>query len=269
PAITGFTSVQANLPALVQNTGWEVLLNTINLMGKDFSWKTSLNMTFPENKLVEFENIEQNSYGTRYRVGHPLNIRFLYQFDGIDPETGFYRIVDVNEDGRYNNDDKVIIKNMGRKYYGGISSHIRYKGLSLQFLFEYIKQNNLSHIFSATPPGFSGNKPVEFLDTWENPGDSENIQKASQSFTAIDPFYNTANSTIGIEDASFLRLKNISLSYQLPQYVLEKINVRDGQIYVHAQNLFTLTPYKGLDPQGGRGVVPPLRTITCGIKVTL
>src|SRR5690606_3075245 len=96
PAITGFTSVQANLPALVQNTGWEVLLNTINLMGKDFSWKTSLNMTFPENKLVEFENIEQNSYGTRYRVGHPLNIRFLYQFDGIDPETGFYRIVDVN-----------------------------------------------------------------------------------------------------------------------------------------------------------------------------
>src|SRR5699024_6294023 len=119
-AITGFTSVQANLPALVQNSGWEILLNTTNISSKNFSWQTSLNITFPENKLVEFDNIDQTSYANLYRVGHPLNIRLLYQFDGIDPETGFYQIKDVNEDGRFNNDDKVVIKSMGRKYYGGI-----------------------------------------------------------------------------------------------------------------------------------------------------
>ncbi|XCF04806.1 SusC/RagA family TonB-linked outer membrane protein [Tamlana crocina] len=269
PAITGFTSVQANLPATVQNTGWEVLLNTTNIANGAFSWKTSLNMTFPDNKLVAFDGIEQTSYANRYRVGHPLNIRLLYQYEGIDPETGFYRISDVNEDGRFNNDDRVIIKNMGRAYYGGLNNQIQYKGFSLQFLFEYIKQSNLSYIFSTTPPGFSGNKPVEFLNAWEVPGDNEDIQKVSQSFSALFSSLNAANSSLGIEDASFLRLKNISLSYQLPRDVMERLNIRSANVYVRAQNLFTITRYAGLDPQGGRGVVPPLRTITCGIQINL
>ncbi|WP_233530569.1 SusC/RagA family TonB-linked outer membrane protein [Gelidibacter salicanalis] len=269
PAITGFTSVQANLPALVQNTGWEVQLSSINFTNRDFSWQTTLNMTFPDNKLVAFDNIDQTSYTNRYKVGYPLNIRKLYQYDGIDPETGFYRVVDINEDGRYNNDDRVVIKNMGRQYYGGVSNHFQYKGLSLQFLFEYIKQNNLGYIFSATPPGFLGNKPVEFLYAWKNPGDSEHIQKVSQSFSALVSSSNASNSSISIEDASFLRLKNISLSYQLPQDILEKLKLTSAKVFVSAQNLLTITKYGGLDPQGGSRAVPPLRTITCGIQVNL
>jgi len=267
PTITGFSSVQANLPALVQNTGWEIQLATINITSKDFAWKTSLNMTFPDNELVAFDNIDQTSYANRYHVGQPLNIRLLYQYNGIDPETGFYRIVDINKDGRFNYDDRVVVKNMGRKYYGGLSNHIKYKGVSLQFLLEYIKQNNLSYIFSAQPPGRYGNKPIEFLDTWETLGDNEDIQKISQSGIARTAFNNAANSTKGIEDASFLRLKNISMSYELPQHLMERLNIQAASVYIRAQNLFTITKYPGLDPQGGRGVVPPLRTITCGIQV--
>lgn len=268
PAISGFNSVQANLPALVQNTGWEIQMLTTNAISKDFKWQTSLNMTFPINKLVEFDGIEKTSYANKYEIGYPLDIRKLYQFDGIETETGFYQIVDVNEDGRYNYDDRVVIKNMGRKYYGGINNHFQYKGFSLQFLFEYIKQNNLSYIFNGTPPGFLGNNSVEFLNAWEKPGDDEYIQKVSQSFPALFSFFDAANSSIAIEDASFLRLKNIVLSYQLPNNLLERINIQSGQLYLQAQNLFTITPYKGLDPQGG-SAIPPLRTISFGVNFNL
>src|SRR5690606_28648878 len=157
---------------------------------------------------------------------------------------------------------------MGRKFYGGISNQIRFKGLSLQFLFEYINQNNRNFIFDASAPGQFNNKPVQFLNTWENPGDNEKIQKISQTNIASRAFNNAANSNIGIDDASFLRLKNLSISYQLPSQVFEKLNIQTVNLFIRAQNLLTITSYKGLDPQGGR-VVPPLRTITCGIHAKL
>src|SRR5690606_38853008 len=126
------------------------------------------------------------------------------------------------------------------------SNHLQYRGLSLRFLFEYVKQDNQSYLFSTSAPGSFGNLPEEFLDSWEKPGDNENIQMLSQLFASRTAFSRASISSKAIEDASFLRLKTVSLSYQLPQYVLEKINVSSGQVYVHAQNLFTITRYKGL-----------------------
>ncbi len=269
PATTGFTSVLSNLPALVQNSGWELQFSAINVTNEDLYWQTSLNMTFPDNKLVSFDNINQTSYKNRYKVGYPLNIRKLYQFDGIDPDTGFYRVVDVNEDNRFNFDDRVVVNNMGRKYYAGINNHFRFKGLSLQFLLEYVQQNNLSSRFKASAPGTYGNKPIEFLNAWEQLGDNQDIQKLSQSGSALKSFSYAANSSIGVEDASFLRLKNLSLTYQLPPSVLDKLKVESMNLFFRGQNLFTMTNYKGLDPQGGRNVVPPLRTISCGIQLNL
>ncbi|PXX29947.1 SusC/RagA family TonB-linked outer membrane protein [Arenibacter sp. ARW7G5Y1] len=269
PSITGFTSVQANLPALIENSGWEVELAATLINSINFSWQTSLNFTLPDNKLVEFHNIDQTSYAHMYRVGYPLDITLRYRYDGIDPETGFYQIQDIDGDGRLDNDDRVVIKNMGRKYYGGINNHIQYKGISLQFLWEYIDQVNFSNIFNSTAPGNYGNGPLDFLNTWKNPGDAEDIQKASQSSASSNAFSRAANSSLGVGDASFARLKNLSLSYQLPRTLMEKLNIKAMNLYVRGQNLLTITKYKGLDPQGGRGAVPPLRTITCGIQLNL
>ncbi|MBC8770542.1 SusC/RagA family TonB-linked outer membrane protein [Arenibacter sp. BSSL-BM3] len=269
PFITGFGSVQANLPALVQNSGWEVQTETVNIRTKDFSWSTSINVTFPDNKLLEFDNIGQTSYDNQYKVGYPLNISMVYQYDGIDPETGLYRVVDINEDGRYNSEDRQVIINRGRKYYGGLGNHLQYKGLALQFLFEYIDQDNLRNVFGAPSPGRYGNGPVDFLNTWQEPGDNAHIQKLSQSSAARTAFSRAASSSYGMEDAAFLRLKNVSLSYNLPKAVLQQINISAMSVYVRAQNVFTITPYQGLDPQGGRSSVPPLRTITCGIQLNL
>ncbi|MEZ4970793.1 MAG: SusC/RagA family TonB-linked outer membrane protein [Flavobacteriaceae bacterium] len=268
PATTGFTSVQANLPATVRNTGWEIEVSTINLNAKNFSWQTFLNFTFPETELSEFRDIEQTSYRNRYKVGHPLNIALLYQYDGIDPETGLYKVKDINNDGKYNFDDRTVVKNMGRDYYGGLSNNIRYKALSLQFLFQYVHQNNFSYMTTLTAPGTYGNKSVDILDDRIGSEGVGDIQKLSQLTTANQAYSNAIKSDLAISDASFLRLKTVSLSYQLPSSLLSKYEIQKCSVFVHAQNLFTITNYNGLDPQVGQ-VVPPLSTITCGVQLNL
>ncbi|WP_416441477.1 SusC/RagA family TonB-linked outer membrane protein [Leeuwenhoekiella sp. A16] len=269
PAITGFTSVQANLPATIENTGWELLLSSRNFQRNTFSWQTSLNLTIPKNKLVEFDDLEQTSYRQTYKVGEPLNIAFLYQYDGIDPETGRYQIADVNDDGRYDFNDKVVIKSLGRKYYGGIQNTIRFNNFNLTFLLEYIRQDRYTYLAEMTnSPGRLGNNSTDLLNSWEQPGDPDQVQKVSQSIQSLFSYYNAIASDLVVGDASFLRLKTLSLSYKFPQRLLKPLGLNQCTLFLHGQNLFTITPYKGLDPQGGK-VVPPLRTITSGIKITL
>src|SRR5690606_34738112 len=94
PAITGFTSVQANLPATVQNTGSEIEFSSLNFSNENFRWETSFNISFPRNKLISYPDIEQSSYANTYRVGHPLNISLLYEYTGLDHVTGFYTVRD-------------------------------------------------------------------------------------------------------------------------------------------------------------------------------
>src|SRR5690606_10912780 len=123
-ATTGFTSVQANLPATVQNTGWEFDLSTTNIRTNHFTWRTAFNLSIPKNKLIAFPDIDQTAYAQQYRIGYPLNIRLLYQYDGVNPETGYHQVVDVNGDGSFSYEDRVVIKNFGRKFYGGISNDL-------------------------------------------------------------------------------------------------------------------------------------------------
>lgn len=267
-ATTGFTSVQANLPATVRNTGWEIEVSTMNFKAKDFSWQTFINFTFPKTELVAFKNLEQTSYRNTYRVGHPLNIALLYQYDGIDPETGLYKVKDINNDDKFNYDDRTTIKNIGREYYGGLSNNIRYKGLSLRFLLEYVKQNNFTHLTTLTAPGTYGNKSQDILNAWTGREDDSDIQKLSQLTAANRAYSNAIRSDLAIGDASFLRLKTLSLSYELHSNFLHRYNIQKCSLFVHAQNLFTITKYEGMDPQGGQ-VLPPLRTVTCGIQLNL
>lgn len=266
-AITGFTSVQANLPATVQNTGWEILFTSANVQNKDFSWETSLNITLPDNKLLSFDTLEESSYANNYRIGKPLNILLLYPYNGIDPKTGFYDVLDANDDGKYDWDDRVIIKDMGRKHYGGISNRINYKGLSIQFLFEYVKQSNLNFLLRTSPYGIN-NLPKEYLNSWQQSGDIE-PQRLSKSIDASYSEFLARSSSLNVTDASFIRLKNVSMSYRLPRKLNKKLGIESGKIYITAQNLLTITDYLGPDPQGGTSVIPPLRTITTGVQVTL
>src|SRR5690606_2052040 len=127
PAFTGFTSIQANMDATVENSGWEFELTARNINSENFTWNTSINLTIPKNELIDFPNLEQSSYAYTYRIGSSLNSTFLYRSLGVNPETGLFEVEDVNGDGSYNIDDGTFIKDMGQHYFGGVQNNIRWK----------------------------------------------------------------------------------------------------------------------------------------------
>ena len=269
PATTGFATVQANLPATVQNTGWEIELSTLNFRNRDFRWQTSLNLSFPKNKLVSYPNIGESSYVNTYRVGYPLNISLLYQYEGVDAGTGLYKITDVNGDGKFDYEDRTVIQDRGRVLFGGLNNSIGYKNLSLQFLWEFVVQEAISPYFPS-PMASMSNQPLGIYKAWENGRIGSEIQQISQSTEASRAYSNALNTVHFVSDASFLRLKTMSLGYNLPTEVLNKMGVESCKLFLNAHNLFTITDYIGLDPQyTGGTVIPVLKTISCGLQINL
>ncbi|WP_128763347.1 SusC/RagA family TonB-linked outer membrane protein [Leeuwenhoekiella aestuarii] len=263
PAITGFTSVQANLDATVENTGWEFEAAT-HLHSGRFNWQASLNVSIPQNRLVSFPGLEESSYATMYRVGEPLNIQRLYRFTGVNPETGLYTIEDVNEDGVYNFDDRMVAKDLTRRLFGGFRNQFTYGRLSLDFLWEFVVQDG-QQFFTTTPPGRLGAILQEDYDRrWQNSGDEAGVQKPSQGIAAL-----IANSRFRSSDGiytntSFFRLRTLGLSYELPA---EMLGINSCVVFLQGQNLLTLTAYRGLDPQSPGTTLPALRMLTAGLKL--
>ena len=264
PAITGFNTVQANLPATVQNSGWEFEVSADIAKNAAILWQTSLNLTVPENKLIRYPNLEQSSYANTYKVGKPLDILLLYQYSGLNPDTGLYTVTDVNEDGRIDIEDRTVPWHQGREFFGGINNSLSYKSFSLQFLWQFVKQEGLLTMFDA---GFLGNQRADVIQALEP---NSRFQRISTSFDALSAYSDVLNSTFSVVDASFLRLKNLSFAYSVPGEILQHLGLENGKIFLNGQNLLTLTKYKGLDPEqpyGGISFVG-LRTLTAGLQLT-
>ncbi|WP_019038345.1 SusC/RagA family TonB-linked outer membrane protein [Psychroflexus tropicus] len=264
PALTGFNSVQANLPATVENTGWEIEGTLISLQSSNWRWQTNFNLTLPRNKLVAYPGIEDSPYANIYEVGQPLNILRLYRFNGVDPETGLFRVEDANQDGTLNFEDRVVTVDVGRQYFAGLQNQINYKNLSLSFLLEFVGQDG-PRLFRQAPGRMSNVLQSDFDNRWRNPGDTNVTQRASQLLSSNFAYNDALNSNFLVTDASFVRLRTLALSYQLP--LLPSL-IRSSRIIVTGQNLFTFTDYQGLDPQSpGSSQLPELRTITAGLEI--
>ncbi|WP_121667399.1 SusC/RagA family TonB-linked outer membrane protein [Mesonia aquimarina] len=263
PSITGFSSVQANLPATVENRGWEIEANAKVLNTRHWKWQSALNLTLPKNELVSYANLEQSSYANTYRVGEPLNIDLLYQYEGIDPETGYYQIADVNEDGRLDYEDRVVVKDRNPEFYGGWQNTLQYKNFNLQFLFQFAKKEGEFALFDAGRIGAL--RQEDYLELEGN-----EFQEISTQLNAIRGYNNVTQTALPYTDASYIRLKTLSLSYSLPVTPLQKIGIKNCSVFVHGQNLFTLTNYRGMDPEMALGqgtAFGALRTFTTGIEI--
>jgi TonB-linked SusC/RagA family outer membrane protein len=270
PSITGFTSIQANLPAIIQNTGWEFELNTVNFRKNHFAWTSSINLSIPRNKLVSYPNLDGSSYANKYVVGEPLFIYKSYGYTGVDPQTGVYTFEDLNKDGSvtYPQDLKAR-KQIAQNYFGGLQNSFSYKGLQLDVFFQFVKQTGRVYPSGFGIPGFAINQPVIVLDRWRKSGDKSDIQKFTQTPGQAQQAYTDAvtYSDKVIGDASFIRLKNLSLSYSLPEKLVQKAFIQNCKVYVQCQNLFTITNYEGLDPETQSISLPPLRMFTSGIQL--
>lgn len=271
PPTTGFNTIQGNLPAVVQNKGVEIVLSTRNIEKTNFSWTTSFNLSVPHNKLVAFPNLEASpSYANTLVVGEPISIVKRYNYLGVDPQTGLYLFEDVNEDGSIDLLDQQTVKFIGQDFYGGLMNSFQYGGFQLDILFQFVQQEKRNYLsaFNANPGGGVTNQPTWVMDRWRNPGDNSDIQLFTILSTGSTAYNRLAFSTRSVSDASFVRLKNLSLSYSLPQGWLGKLHINNARIFIQGQNLFTLTKYKGLDPETGSNSLPPLKVLSGGFNVT-
>ncbi|MBO0353546.1 SusC/RagA family TonB-linked outer membrane protein [Muricauda ruestringensis] len=271
PVITGQSTIQFNLPATVENKGWEFTLNTINIQRDKFSWRTGFNISFPENKLLEYENLEASPYANRYRAGKSLFIASGFHYLEVDSETGYYTFEDVDGNGKGTDRfaDYQYRKEIAQQYYGGLQNTLRYKRFELDFFIQFVKQTGRNYFGDGTfiSPGTLSNQPVKVMDRWQQLGDITDIQGFSTDLSDLGEAYTFYQQSDGsIVDASYIRLSNISLSWNLP----ERLGLGDNsRLYLQGQNLFTITNYQGLDPESlvSRSL-PPLRVLTLGFQLS-
>jgi TonB-linked SusC/RagA family outer membrane protein len=273
PTLTGFGTVTRNFPAIVQNTGLEVALNSTNIRLNKFTWTTNFNFTIPKNKLASFPGIENSTYARGLAIGQPANVIKMYKSAGVDPVTGLYQF--YTADGSVvtapsATNDRIHFYDPNPSFFGGLQNSFSFKTFQLDFLFEFKKQTGPNVLtaypnpgsFSFASPGY--NLPVYFLDAWKQAGDVTTVQKVSTTARAI------TDSDRGFDDASYIRLKNVSFSWTVPQKWQKAAGFQNCRLFAQGQNLLTFTNYIGLDPENTSiSALPPLRVITLGVQVAL
>lgn len=281
---TGFQNVTQNFNALVQNTGVEISVATENIKRKNFRWASNLNFTVNRNKLVSFPGIETSSYANSYKVGESIYSLYLFNYIGVNETTGVFEYLDANKAKTYDPQiftDFIKAGEFGTpKFYGGLGNSLSYKNLDLDFFFQFVKQigvNYLGQIYSSTLPGLGSNStqnanlPAIMLNRWRQSGDQSNIQRFTQDFGSAAALSASKfwTSTGAYSDASFIRLKNVSISYNIKNLKVKKASIGSIKMYVNVQNLFTLTKFELGDPETfSIYSVPPLKTVVAGIQLT-
>ncbi len=274
PSTTGFNGIIKNLPAEIKNYGWEFELKINILKTDNFFWTSNLNISVLRNKLMDFPGLENSSFANQYVIGEPLTVRKVYQINGVNPETGIYEFEDFDGDGQisYTNDRELLI-NVSPKFFGGLQSTLKFHQFEFDFFLRFVKQKGANYLTVFNSPGrfIKGgytNQPKIVLDRWKEAGNISNIQQFTQSFgpAGIAGYY-APSSNIAYEDRSYIRLQNVSLSYQLSQRLCDKLKIKGLRLFLQGQNLFTITGFNFLDPEI-IGALPPLRMITTGIDLT-
>jgi TonB-linked SusC/RagA family outer membrane protein len=255
PATTGFATYFDNV-GNVLNRGFELGLSSTNFRSDDkngFSWNTDFNISFNHNEVTALFQGQPFGDGENFRpisrvqVGQPIGEFYVLHFKGVDPQTGDAMYQDVNGDGEITSDDRVDAGNPQPKFFGGLRNTWSWKGFSLGSFLEFsygAKVFNLMRIF-ADDAGYNfDNKFTYALNAWTHPGQITNEPRASFDGTSggreiSDRF---------IENGSYLRISEITLSWRIPENVMPVRSLQNTTLYVSGHNLHNFTKYTGYDP---------------------
>jgi TonB-linked SusC/RagA family outer membrane protein len=238
----------------MSNRGIELTVNSKNYT-KDFKWETDFNISFNRNKVEKFSLLKVFYYGQtseatsenviRMTPGEPLSKFWGYISDGVDPETGNLMFRDINDDGKVNLSDKGYIGDPNPDFTYGLTNSLSYKGLSLVIFLQGSQGNDIYNASRMETEGMydAKNQSTRVLDRWRRPGQITPVPRAT---SAKD---NLVASTRFVEDGSYLRLKTLTLSYNVSNKYFTKWGITRFQPYFTAQNLLTFTNYSGFDPE--------------------
>ncbi|TAE00645.1 MAG: TonB-dependent receptor [Bacteroidetes bacterium] len=292
PGTSGFRSTTQNLGGL-KNQGVEVVINTNNLVG-EFKWNTSFNITFIKNEVTSLggqTTIDPGGARTMNvaRVGYPIGTFWGAPYAGVNPANGNAQW--FNADGTKTETFSAnLYTNLGSPnpdFYGGLTNNFSYKGFDLSILLQGVSGNKVHAVgdqFMFTQFGNGAdNQVAEAMNRWQKAGDITDVPRAT--YDGVGGGFNTRSSRY-LYDGSYLRVKTVTLGYNVPLDFAKKYKLNSMRVYLTAQNLFTFTAYKGWDPEvsadyltsGGttaanltQGVdfysVPQAQTFTGGINI--
>lgn len=290
PYTSGYRTLTQNVGEM-ENKGWEVAISSTNINRGDFRWTTGFNISFIKNKIlslpegssVDAEGRRIVGAGSQRAIeGHSLNSFYMIRYKGVNPETGDAEW--LTKDGTPTTDptadDRVIVGKGDPDFFGGLTNTFTYKGFELNAFLQFVSGNKLlldelSFLEDVTLPY---NKVTRMLNYWKQPGDRAFAPAMSSS--TVNSF--TQTSTLQLQNGSYMRLKNVTLSYNLPAEFLQKSNfISRARIYVMGQNLWTLQDkdFRGADPEisadGASNrflgesffAIPQAKTITFGVSL--
>ncbi len=273
----------------VRNIGWELTANSINLTG-EFGWETNLSVTYNKNKIKDlnsdtplWRNQFGGAYATMLAADYPINEFYGYVTDGIfqtadevkahavqpGAEPGDIRFRDLNNDGVINDDDRTVIGNPNPTWLFSMNNKFTYKGFELSVFLQGVAGNKIYNRTRSVMESMSAayNQFATTADRWTAPGTSNSMPRAVWA----DPNGNNRISDRWVENGSYLRLKNITLAYNLPDKWLKPIGFEQARVIFSCENVATITGYKGLDPEVGIDGIdyssfPQSRTFNVGIS---
>jgi len=279
PQYSGYTNQLQNIGS-VENKGFEMTINTRNLVG-EFKWNTDLNLSVNRNKVLKLPAGTDILYGSGpghmvglgqtqiLREGYPVGSFYGWMYDGVyqtgdnfvpgggfEVAAGGEKFRDINgkkdangkltgePDGVLNSDDRTIIGNPHPKLTWGLNNDFSYKGFDLNIFFQASQGNDMLSYTLMELNLLSGinNATTDALNRWSPQNTDTNVPKALAGRTR-------RVSTRWIYDGSFVRLKNVSLGYNVPKSVLDKLKIKKLRVYMSAQNILTFTKYEGYDPE--------------------
>jgi len=258
PSMSGTTSVFGNVGSMT-NTGVELTLNSVNIAKKDFRWTTSFNVARNRNELTKLDGEQKEilpndaRFANALIIGQPIGIFYAPKFVGADPANGDPLF--LKEDGktttnRYDEAGKFIIGDPNPDWIGGITNTLTYKGFELSFLFQGVFGNEVQDgaggFMSASGDWFD-NQTRDQLNRWQKAGDQTMVPQAR--INRWGDFESPSISSRYVYDASYVRLKNLTFSYNVPSKWMNKVGMSNARVYVSGVNLLTFTDYPGWDPE--------------------
>lgn len=293
PGVLGGLTAPYQNAAIVTNKGVELTLGWNDKINQNFHYGATLNYTFVRNKVNKYRgNVATYSNQRILREGlkiYPYYVREVeciatqekidemladgYVFYPSTPQPGDFIYKDQQEPGEsgykiINDDDRVVKGNSTPEHSLGLSLYANWKGFSFSALLQGVtginRYLNGTWYTNVLKNGSQINK--KFLDAWTE----DNLDSKIPAITTNDGGRNTVDNDFWLQDASYLRLKNIQIGYTIPSKITNKLSIDRLRIYTSLENLITLTSYEGLDPeQGGTGNYPILQRFVCGVSITL
>ncbi|WP_066210341.1 SusC/RagA family TonB-linked outer membrane protein [Flammeovirga sp. MY04] len=290
PKSTGYNSAIQNIGSL-ENKGLEFNLNTVNV-DKAVKWTMNMNLSLNRNKVTNlvgqtvldgYVDVISKDNAIIIEEGLPLGSLYGYSFGGVDPETGNAYYITQNGETTFDPspEDRKVIGDANPTFIYGFTNNVSYKNFSLSIFFQGSQGNQMLNASRIVTTSMSSpmNQTTDVLRRWQKPGDITDIPRA-YPLGSDQTVTNNLISDRFIEDASYLRLKALTFSYNVPSTFLEKINLGSCRLYATGENLFTITNYSGFDPEvnyrGGDnrvmgidfGTYPQTRTYIFGLNVS-